>query len=85
MRALVLTGLAIALLATGALFAAYGQIDPCRALAVEQARRAENSSGLPVAGFVEPFSRMHTSQLSTAECARDLVASWIERLSHELH
>jgi hypothetical protein len=75
----------VAVLVTGGLFAAYGQVDPCRALAVERARHAENASGLPVADVVEPISRLQTSQLSTSECAGDLIRSWGERLSHELH
>ena len=72
-------------LAAGGLFTAYGQVDPCRALAVERARRAENASGLPVGGIVEPISRWQTSQLSTADCTSDLIRSWGERLSHQFH
>ncbi|MGD0190613.1 MAG: hypothetical protein ABSD74_07715 [Rhizomicrobium sp.] len=85
MRTLLLTIVAIIVLAAGGLYAAYGQIDPCRALAVEQARRAESDSGLPVGGIVEPIRRAQSSQLSTGECARDLIRSWGERLSHRLH
>jgi hypothetical protein len=85
MRRLLGFAFVLVLLAAGAMFAAYREIEPCRALAVEQARRAESASGLPVAGLVEPISRMQTSQLSTLECSRDLVRSWSERLSHEIH
>jgi hypothetical protein len=85
MRMLLLTIVAVIVLAGGSLYAAYGQIDPCRALAVERARRAENDSGLPLGGIVEPITRLQTSQLSTGECARDLARSWGERLSHHLH
>jgi hypothetical protein len=85
MRSLIfLIIIGVALAASG-LFAAYGQVDPCRALAVERARRAEHASGLPIADVVEPISRLQTSQLSTSECAGDLIRSWAERLSHELH
>jgi len=85
MRSLITTLVVIILLAAGGLYVAYGQIDPCRALAIERARRAESASGLPVSAIVEPISRVETSQLSTGECARDLVRSWGERMSHELH
>jgi hypothetical protein len=50
-------------------------------LAVERARRAEAGSGLPVAGAVEHWSRIETSQLSTGECTSQLLDSWGERLS----
>ena len=60
----------------GTLFAAYGQADPCRALAVERARRS-------VAGtMVEPWTRVETSQMSTGACAGGLLDSWGERLTH---
>jgi hypothetical protein len=85
MRTLFLTFVTIIALAAGGLYAAYGQVDPCRALAVEQARRAEGDSGLPVGGIVEPITRLQTSQMSTGGCARGLITSWGERLSHELH
>jgi hypothetical protein len=85
MRRLLVLVVVVLALADGGLFAAYREIEPCRALAVEQARRAEGASGLPVSGLVEPISRAQTSQLSMAECSRDLVESWIERLSRELH
>jgi hypothetical protein len=85
MRRLIFTVLSVLVLAAGGLFAAYGQVDPCRALAVEHARRAEDASGLPVAGIVEPVSRLQTSQLSTPACTGDLIRSWGERLLHQLH
>jgi len=51
-------------------------------LAVERARRAEAQSGLPIAGAMERWSRIETSQLSTGECTSQLLDSWGERLSH---
>ncbi len=60
------------------LFLAYGQADPCRALAVEQARRS--TAGL----IVEPWTRAQTSQMTTASCVSGLLDSWGERLSHYL-
>jgi hypothetical protein len=70
----------LVLLAAGAMYESYGQVDPCRALAVERARRAEHSIGLPVAGAVEPWTRAATSQMSTGDCTGDLLRSWRERL-----
>lgn len=69
------------LLAAGALYAAYGEVEPCRVLAVERARRAQDETGLPIRGLMERWSRLETSQLSTRECASDLLDSWGERLS----
>lgn len=81
MRNLIVIPLVLAALALGMIYAAYGQVDPCRVLAVERARRAEAGSGLPVAGAVEHWSRIETSQLSTGECTSQLLDSWGERLS----
>ncbi|HEX4301462.1 MAG TPA: hypothetical protein VHZ78_01620 [Rhizomicrobium sp.] len=60
----------------GTLFVAYGQADPCRALAVEQARRSAARAD------VEPWTRVQTSQMSTGACAGGLLDSWGERLTH---
>ncbi len=60
----------------GTLFVAYGQADPCRALAVERARRSTAQ------GSVEPWTRVQTSQMSTGACAGGLLDSWGERLTH---
>lgn len=60
----------------GALFAAYGQADPCRALAVERARHAHGGPAL------EHWTRTQTSQMSTGACIGGLLDSWGERLTH---
>jgi hypothetical protein len=60
----------------GALFAAYGQADPCRALAVERARRSASGPAS------ERWTRVGTSQLSTGACTSGLLDSWGERLTH---
>lgn len=60
----------------GTLFAAYGQADPCRALAVERARRSHAGAA------AEPWTRVETSQMSTSACAGGLLDSWGERLTH---
>jgi hypothetical protein len=74
MRNAIVIPLVLAALALGVVYAAYGQVDPCRVLAVERARRAEATSG--------HWSRIETSQLSTGECTSQLLDSWGERLSH---
>ena len=70
----------LVLLAAAAMYETYGQIDPCRALAVERARADEQSIGLPLAGGIEHWTRLETSQMSTGECAGDLLRSWRARL-----
>jgi hypothetical protein len=55
---------------------AYGEADPCRALATEEARRSPVPT--PVARF---FSRIETRHLSRLECSADLATSWWERLT----
>jgi hypothetical protein len=82
MRNLIVIPLVLVALALGVVYAAYGEVDPCRVLAVERARRAESASGLPISGAMERWSRVETSQLSTGECASQLLDSWGERLSH---
>jgi hypothetical protein len=82
MRNLIVIPLILIALALGVVYAAYGQVDPCRVLAVERARRAEAHSGLPIGDAMEHWSRIKTSQLSTGECTSQLLDSWGERLSH---
>ena len=67
---------AVVALVFGTLFAAYGQADPCRALAVERARRSHAGAA------AEPWTRVETSQMSTSACAGGLLDSWGERLTH---
>ncbi|MEI9995752.1 MAG: hypothetical protein WDM91_14245 [Rhizomicrobium sp.] len=76
LRAAALTLFGVLLFCFGSLFAAYGQADPCRALAVEKARRQAAAS------LAEPWLRAQTSQMSTAACASGLLDSWGERLTH---
>jgi hypothetical protein len=72
--------LLLVVLVLAGLYTAYGEVEPCRALAVERARRADIHLPFAESG-IEAFSRMQTSQMSTSECARDLWDSWLERLS----
>lgn len=64
------------------LYSAYGQVDPCRALAVERARMAEAQSMMGVS--LEAWTRLQTSQLSTGACLSGLLDSWGARLSRSL-
>jgi hypothetical protein len=57
------------------LYLAYGQLDPCRALAMEEARRS------PVAtGVASLWTHIQTSGMSRPACTRDLVKSWRDRV-----
>jgi len=72
----------LALIGAAVLYYAYGAVEPCRVLAVERARRAVSHVALPVGDSVEHWSRVETDQLSTQQCASDLLDSWGERLSN---
>ncbi len=78
LRAVLLGLFAVPVLAFGSRYAAYGQADPCRALATERARRS--AVGLAV----EPWTRVATSQMSMGACASGLLDSWGERLTPDL-
>ncbi len=77
-RALIWTPIMLVVGVLAGLYIAYGHADPCRALAVEQARRTLGSHASVLA---EPFARLGTSQMSSTACARDLLHSWRERIS----
>ena len=57
------------------LYLAYGQIDPCRALSVEQARRSVAPTGI-----AKLWTRTETGGMTRPACTRDLVLSWRDRL-----
>jgi hypothetical protein len=57
-------------------YLAYGQIDPCRALAVEEARRSAAPTGM-----AELWTRSETGGMSRPTCTKNLVVSWWERLT----
>jgi len=81
-RLLIGVPLVLVLLAAGGIYAAYGEVDPCRVLAVEKARRADAMNKLGMGGIVQWWERIETSQMSTGQCARGLVDSWEDRLAH---
>ena len=76
-RSLIMALLFLVVGGLAGIYIAYGSVDPCRALAVEQTRRA---SGSVVSRIVEPLTRMQTSQESSTACARGLLRSWRDRI-----
>lgn len=61
----------------GPLYAMYGQVDPCRALAKDLGTRAEKAGGLgntvdQVFGDLEIQARKDTADKSTLQCAAQL-------------
>lgn len=61
------------------LYIAYDDIDPCRALAVERARRAPVPTGL-----AQIWTEIATARMDRLTCSRDLMQSWRERLRNAL-
>jgi len=67
----------------GPLFAFYGQIDPCRALAAEMAQRqgAPGVVGGLLNGNPEITARRDIAELSTGECYVRIYQSWAQRIT----
>ena len=70
--------LAVIVLIIGAVYVSYGEIEPCKVLAVERERRAANEG--VVAGTVDRMTNGSTEGMSTTECISGLLDSWSERL-----
>jgi len=84
MRTLASFLVALQLVSLGPLYAMYGQVDPCRALAAELAARAEAAGGLGVAvedtfGDLEINARKDVADQSTGQCVSQLFTNWSER------
>ena len=79
-RLLISFPLLLIIAALAVIYASYGEVEPCRVLAVERARRAT----IAVPG-IEAWTRIETSQMSTGACARDLLDSWGERIAATWH
>lgn len=58
------------------LYVAYDEFDPCRALAVEKARRAPVPTGI-----AEVWTALTTEHRDRLSCSRALIESWRERLA----
>lgn len=58
------------------IYLAYDEIDPCRALAVEKARRAPVPTGL-----AQIWTDIATARMDRLTCSRDLLQSWRGRLA----
>ena len=73
-------GIVILLLIFGGFFTglylAYSEFDPCRALAVEQARRS-----LAPTAVAEIWTHITTARMTRGACTKGLLASWRDRLS----
>jgi hypothetical protein len=57
------------------LYLGYATMDPCRALAAEEARRSAAPTGV-----AHLWTRIETSGMSRVSCSRALVLSWRDRL-----
>jgi hypothetical protein len=80
LRLLISAPIALIVLGFTGLYFAYGEVDPCRVLAVEKARRTAHTIGFDGGGLVETWTRLETSQMTTGECSSALLDSWGERL-----
>jgi len=79
-RLLISLPLVLIVVALAGLYLGYDEVEPCRVLAVERARHA----AIQMPG-IEAWTRIETSQMSTGDCARDLLDAWGERLSELWH
>ena len=84
MRTLASFLVALQLITLGPLYAFYGQVDPCRALASEIAARAEAAGGLgntleDAFGDLEINARKDIADHSTGQCVSQLFTNWSER------
>lgn len=58
------------------LYLGYDTMDPCRALAAEEARRSPAPTGV-----AQIWTRIETSGMSRPSCSRALIMSWRDRLT----
>lgn len=75
MRPVVLFCLLVIVLSVGAIYIAYGEVEPCRVLAVEKSRRAVGALTTDRAD-VEALMRAQTSQMKAGACVSELLDSW---------
>jgi hypothetical protein len=68
--------LTLIVLTVGGLYLGYGEVEPCKVLAVERERRAAGG----IEGVVESITGSSTEGMSSTECVSGLLDSWGERL-----
>jgi hypothetical protein len=71
----------VAALFIGGLLIGYGEVEPCRVLAVEKARRASLNLPDPKPADLETWTRVETSQMSAGQCVSALLDSWGARVT----
>lgn len=81
MRSIAFLIVLVQLILLAPLYAWYGQVDPCRALAKDIATRAENAGGVGTTldkafGDLEINARKDVADRSTLQCAGELVSNW---------
>lgn len=81
MRSIAFLIVLVQLILLAPLYAWYGQVDPCRALAKDIAIRAENAGGVGTTldkafGDLEVSARKDVADRSTMQCAGELVSNW---------
>ena len=62
----------------GGLYLAYGEVEPCKVLAVERERRAADAG--VVSGTIDRMTQSSTEGMSSTECVSGLLDSWSDRL-----
>jgi hypothetical protein len=83
-RSLAFLFVVIQTLALGPLYFLYGEVDPCRALAAENAKAAKaatNALERIISAGSELDFRRQTATLSYAQCFGRLVDSWTARVT----
>jgi hypothetical protein len=74
-RSLIMALLLVVVGGLAGIYIAYGSVDPCRALAVEQTRRS-----VAPAVIAGPLARLTTSRMSPTACTSALLRSWRNRI-----
>ena len=69
--------LSVVVLVVGGLYVAYGEVEPCKVLAVERERMAAHEG--VVAGTIDSMTSS-TDGMSSTECVSGLLDSWSARL-----
>jgi hypothetical protein len=62
------------------IYVGYGELEPCRVLAVEKARRQHETTPQARATDLETWTRVETSQMRSGQCVSGLLDSWGGRL-----